>query len=601
MTASRPLVRALSAAALGAVVCALAMPAHAFDIRIDLANYSAPPAGNWNTVMPPTSGGNIANLIDFGSGLGTGVSLSITQNFSDPGWAGNPWTGPPAFRPWVDSNASNDYVYRVNATGEITFSGSGIDPSETYRLEALASRNTTAANRRGDYRVNGALSDSLNSDGYHAHFDGYAGHQVMTWRQVKPDAAGNIVFDMASHLTGDIAYLSAMRLTDDAPPQSVLLDLGDTGRQTPGNWNNAYTTNGGGGTGGAGHRVVGAVDAAGQQTAVSFNILDDFHSRNADGVNSDAAGYPATAQSDSFPVYTGNTATLQVEGLTPGLSYDITLFGSRIDTGETRTAAFTVGGTTQTLVNTDNAANTVTFYDVTADSQGHIQVDTSVAAGSYAYLGVVEVVGSFSDEPAYPSIFFDFGSGASGYPTAGDWNNVTSSGAGLRVTDAIDSLGQPTLLDLRITDGFPATNTLGDQSNDAGFPISAQRDSFVVIAGGDETAQIQLEGLVAANTYDLTLFGSRRNSDAPGGLLSLDVTIDGLTQSLVNRANTANVLTFHNVQPDASGNILIDFGLSPNATFGYFGAMSVTYVAPEPGTMLLLGAGLLGLLRRRRR
>lgn len=590
---------------LALLACPALGPAAPLEIRIDFAANSVTgnPGGSWNTVTNPS--GSIASLTDFVSGLPSGVSLTFADGILyGPGNAdAGQWTAPtPVYRPWLDPTAVNDYHFlqSPDLTGQIVFAGSGIDPNKTYRIEILGNRAGTPGNRTGDYRVNGVFSDNLNSDDYDALVHGYNARHVMTWASVKPQG-GQIVLDLSTTAASTALYLSAMRLTE-APAQTILFDIGDPARQTPGRWNNATYAQ-------PGHVVLGAVDAAGLRLPIRMSVLEGFDpTPNAVGVVSDAAGFAATAQSDSFPVAAGSTGVVQIEGLVPGQSYEITLFGSRQTTGETRTSAYTIGGVTQNLVNTDNALHSVTFSGVTANARGQIQIDTSVAAGSWGYLGVVELKGTFQPGPMpVQSLLFDFGDGAT--QTAGRWNNVTTVGTGLKINGAVNSLGQATAVRLSITDDFDSVNASGELSNDAGFPTSAQRDSFVLRASGpvNTMGQIVLEGLDPGLWYDFTFFGSRAASGAPAGYLATEFRIGTQTALLENIGNTANTVSLLGIRPDASGDVLVDVRLPAGATFGYFGAMQVTAYVPEPASLVLLGLGasfglvMLGQRRRLRR
>jgi len=569
------------------LLLALSVSAFALDLRIDVAanSLTGNPGGNWNTLA--SASGSIANLTDYATGTGSGVSLTVTDNFSGPGNTNaGQWSGGQVFRSWIDPVATNDYHFLQassgNPYGQITFAG--LDPTKTYRVEMLGSRSFSGTD--GTFEVGGRLSDNLNSDLYSAYTDGYQRHEVMTWRDV-PATGGQIVLDAYNATPSAATYLSAMRLTEQAQPQTVLIDLGSpsAGYTSTGNWNNATTRH-------IGQKVVCGVDAAGQQTAVGASVLATFADVNNAGVVSDAAGYASTAQRDSLAA-DGNTGVFQLEGLVPGQAYDITLFGSRQTVGGTdnRTAAYTIGGTTQNLLNEGNTSNSVTFNAVTADANGHIQIDVD-RVDEFGYLGVVEVKGSFPviSAPAQPSLFFDFGS--SGNLTSGNWNNVTSLTGS--VTNAVDGFGQTTPVDLIISQGFGGFE-VGVASDDAGFPVSAQRDNMYIRF--TSTAAVRLEDLAPGGIYDLTVFGSR----AASGTRMLEVTVNGETMVLDNVNNTTDTLTFYNLSPDASGDLLVEFTAGGGAEYGYLSAMSLTYVAPEPSTMALIGLGLAGLVRRARR
>lgn len=558
---------------------ALGSPASAIDVRIDFAANSVTgnPGGDWNTLS--SAGGSIPDMTDFATGTGSSVSLTVTDNLSGPGNSNaGQWSGTPEFPSWVDAKTTNDYFFAqapANPTGQIEFAGAGLDLTKTYRVEVLGSR--SFGGTYGDYQINGTLSDNRNSDDYEAYANGYVGHEVMTWRSVAPDGSGKITLDLYNVEASVATYLSAMRISDT---QSILFDLGRSEYQTSGNWNNAISLL-------PGQKVVGAVDAGGQQTEVGLSVIESFQDINPSGIASDAAGFPASAQRDSFAVAGTNIATVQIESLVPGQQYDVTLFGSRSTVGGTnnRTGAYTIGGTTKNLLNEGNTTETVTFYDVAADQNGNIQIDAAVV-DEFGYLGVIEVVGNFETPalPPQPSIFVDFGDGT--YPTMGNWNNITSTSGS--VIDAVNSLGEITDVDVVITQGF-AGYQVGVASNDAGFPTSAQRDNFYIHYSGN--AAVQFEDLAPGALYDLTVFGSR----AAGSPRVVSVTVNGETLELETAYNETDVLTFRNLSPDGLGNLLVEFTGGASG-YGYLSAMALNYVVPEPNTIVLASFALLSLV-----
>jgi hypothetical protein len=579
----------------------LISPAWALDLRIDFADNSVTgnPSGNWNTIVSPSAA--VASLVDFETGQASGVGLTIPDAFSGSGNANaGQWTASPAFPAWIDPRGTNDFhfVQNPNLTGQLVFSGSGLDVNRRYRVDVVASRNLSG-DLTADYRINGVFSDNGGSQDFDA-YAGYTQHTPMTWRSVQP-SGGQLVLNVQTDTAAVAGYLNAMRILDVG---TILVDLGASNRQTAGNWNNIASSNYSGGTGGSGHRILGAIDDAGRRTTVRFNMLDDFDGMNDAGIASTAAGFPSSAQSDSLHYSGAAASVLQVEGLIPSCLYDVTLFASRQTEGvNNRTARYTVNGVNQDLLVEGNTANTVTFYDVAPDARGQLRISTA-KADQNGYLGVIQLVGHFtpSEEPPQASICFDFGDAAGATP--GNWNNVTAYAAGgeTKIANAIDSLGRVTTVDLFITRDFGGTNTAGEVSTEAGFPSKAQRDSFLV---GSTPAQLRIEGLDPMLLYDFTFFGSRQIADVTDGR-SFDVQLHGLTDSalltLNNRGNKDQVLTIAQFRPDALGNVLIDVNCTAGASWGYFGVLQITPVVPEPSSLALAivaGVGGVGLLRRR--
>lgn len=531
-------------------------------IYVDFGNASGAASGlvdespaTWNVVT--SQGLHSFGVLSDSAGQGTGIHLAVTDAFHGA-QVGGAWNDPSI--PWSVGAATNDTFYAGSGsanTAEVTLSN--LDPSKVYRVSVIASR-ASSGGRDCKFEVNGQVADVGSASGsnpFNSYTDGYQNHRIMTWRAVAPDASNELSLLMTP-LSGDnYGYLGAMRISDE---QTLLFDLGSPDRTTPGNWNNITSPTSSSQMEGPGHAILGAVDAAGAETSVKVNVLAPFLSSNTNGVGAVLSGYPYEARTDSLVTGTGfEKATLQLEGLAPGDAYDITLFGSRAivtgDEGKLRKAAYTVGGVTKELVNTDNQSETVTFFNVVANAQGHIQIDTEVAPDGYtahAYLGVIEVVGHFASDPVGPSILVDFGS--SGYRTGGHWNNLTTTSAGATLTGMVNSLGNPTKVNMETTDGFAGVNSLGELSDDAGFPETAQRDSLYVT--GTNPAQIVFENLHPAAGYDLTFFGSRRTSDAPSGDLILDVTINGEKLSLDAYGNTEDVLMFKNIWADPTGTLV---------------------------------------------
>ncbi len=587
------------------VALGLSQSTLALDIRVDFNTTAATPA-NWNGVSSAAVGAGVADLVDYGAGLGTGISLVVHDDFEYSSIVDGPWTASPAYRSWIDLDANKDgFLVRTSSGGTGGITLSGLDPTKTYRVELVGSRDTSTG-RNFRATVNDLFSDNLNSNVFDAYTNGFAGHQVMTWRQL---TAANGEITVALDAAGQHGHLNALRLTE-APAQTVLIDFGANSLTTPGRWNNITETT----TGGLmalGHKLVGAVDAAGQETNVRVNFLSGFNGgTNTAGLPSDAAGFAITAQRDSVLIQsTAPPAVVQLEGLTPNARYDVTLFGSRaLHLAEQRGARFTIGGVSQNLLNTDNESNAALFSNVVADQHGHIQIGVGVSVGQWAYLGAIEINGRFTAKAHHPSLFFDFGH--VDYQTAGNWNNVTTVAAGLKIADAVNSIGETTGVSLNFANAFNSINAAsteadgGSWSDDAGFPVSAQRDTFLV---DDTVRQMQLDGLIPDAEYEVRLFGSRHHNDHRRHTDFRVSTGSGIGDwsewlTLDTALNTDDVVKFV-TRVDDQGQLLVEVRKSPTEGnwWGYFGAMQITQI-PEPSALMLALAAVLCLsLRRRRR
>ncbi|WOO43260.1 alpha/beta hydrolase-fold protein [Rubellicoccus peritrichatus] len=221
-----------------------------------------------------------------------------------------------------------------------------------------------------------------------------------------------------------------------------------------------------------------------------------------------------------------------------------------------------------------------------ADSTSPTTTATFVALGTYelqleaddsALTDVDTVVITITAEPVSGEerrILFDLG--PSSTFTAGNWNNINNSGAGVKIADAIDDTGASTGIQFEVTSAFTATNGSGKVASDP-YPETAQRDSFNV--NSSTTATFVLSGLDAANFYDLSFFGSRSGTTIREG----EVTVNALPSQNYNAANNiSTVVTFTDVVPDSSGEITVTFNTYNGSGHAYLGVVDILEKVPEP-------------------
>lgn len=191
------------------------------DIRVDFNDLVAAPAG-WNLIANPADTSITHHLTDYFTGLDTGVTLRITNNFLKSGTnAGTvDWTN--AAAPWVVNSVLSDYalLYDTDLVGQITLGG--LDPSKAYRLELLSVRNAGTVDNR--YAVNGEFGLIVDGGGstaaWNALTDGYLAKDFMLWESVFPTASGQIIIDVST--TGNYVFFNGFRISEAVPEPATV-------------------------------------------------------------------------------------------------------------------------------------------------------------------------------------------------------------------------------------------------------------------------------------------------------------------------------------------------------------------------------------------
>jgi hypothetical protein len=199
-------------------------------------------------------------------------------------------------------------------------------------------------------------------------------------------------------------------------------------------------------------------------------------------------------------------------------------------------------------------------------------------------------------------ILIDFGN-TSG-TTVGNWNN--SNVSGYTLTNMIDTDGNATVYDLFFNTSVGQGGNWGVTAAPAPFNVSSAYNDGLFTAA--DTITFTLSGLLATETYDLTMFASRdaagtritdytvTGSGAPV-TLSLQTSGTGLGGVGINH-NIANTVNFSGIAPDVNNQISVSIDINSGG-FAYLNAMQIT-VVPEPASLslLLLGGFLLSVIRR---
>jgi len=130
--------------------------------------------------------------------------------------------------------------------------------------------------------------------------------------------------------------------------------------------------------------------STGRTTPISLCTLQKFGSQGT-GVSN--AAYGPGIGTDGWQTAANGTGMLLIQGLIPGATYTLTIFGSSTSSNRfTRYEVGDAGGVqTQDLNATSNAANTVTFPAV-ADADGMLDISVRAKPGTSSTIGIVNAI-----------------------------------------------------------------------------------------------------------------------------------------------------------------------------------------------------------------
>jgi hypothetical protein len=181
------------------------------------------------------------------------------------------------------------------------------------------------------------------------------------------------------------------------------------------------------------------------------------------------------------------------------------------------------------------------------------------------------------------TILFDFGPTV----TPGNWNIVPSYTAGVYITSAVDTNGTPTGMELAIVSNFSQSSSTEGITGGAIYPDTASGDCLRNQLLGSH-AEIMLSGLNPAWYYSFTFYPASFRDPERITLYS----IGSSSVQLEAAHNYSNTACIESVQPNASGEILMEFD-----NLDYWSYINVLQVdaIPEPCAALLVIAGLAAL------
>jgi lysophospholipase L1-like esterase len=322
-------------------------------------------------------------------------------------------------------------------------------------------------------------------------------------------------------------------------------------------------------------------------------------------------------------------ALVTISGLDSAKLYTFRFFGTRAtdDVRETTYRLTAGNGMAATSLQTSGAGigedgsyngndNSVAeIADVQSDTTGRVELEVSVTAGNFGYLGAMEIVTGEAAEPIDPpvttskAVLIDFGrtNGLDGNLTVSPdtngntWNNFfdffnvrnDNTLSNLRTTDKA-----PTSLTLTTFAGWsangirnggllnPSANLLGD------FAVGTATEDYLFVNGDGANAELEISGLNPQRVYEFSFFGTRATPDtreteyeitAGSGTSAINLVTSGsgISADGTSNGNDSSLAVLENIQSDTSGKVRLKV-TAVNGGFGYLGAMKIVETGSAP-------------------
>jgi len=319
--------------------------------------------------------------------------------------------------------------------------------------------------------------------------------------------------------------------------QQIQFDLGDM-KGTAANWNlvSGPTT---------ADDVMNAVDSTGGVTTVDFDIMDAFSGKT---INSSSSGlYPNEVWQDSLYLTGTDSGIVVIRDLeTDGTTYDFTFYAATQSLGS-KLSDWTIGSATVQMNAENGNTHTVTIYDVTPDNAGTVTIDYTMGGADTAYWNAMVITVHNSEPSMGPN----------------------------DITDAVDSTGGVTTVDLKIVNGFS-----GETQNTAyngPYPDEVREDALYLI--GNDFGIVEIQDLETdGTTYDFTFYAATYTA-ATGNKLT-DWTIGNTTVQLNAALGNTDTVTIYDAKPDSAGTVTVNYAMGGTDT-AYWNAM-VIHPRPVP-------------------
>ena len=209
---------------------------------------------------------------------------------------------------------------------------------------------------------------------------------------------------------------------------------------------------------------------------------------------------------------------------------------------------------------------------------------------TFKFLTMLAIVLTGLSTMAQTQVFWvDLNWNSSTTPTAGNWNNMTNEATPL--TNIINGDGTVSSYSITVTDLFTTANTTGSTAPGGTnpFPSTATSDAFVGTTS--DTGAFTFSGLDVNKVYLFEIFAARIGVTDNREALYTATGANVGTATLNASGNNDNTCSIANIQPDASGNIVLSCVKGPNNVNGtgyfYINCFRMTETTPVPAQVLL--------------
>lgn len=331
--------------------------------------------------------------------------------------------------------------------------------------------------------------------------------------------------------------------------------------------------------------LVNMKDVNGVVTNLGIKITTDFYGTNSSGASSTTIGMVDNVSKTNFYGNTANPGGVTLSGLNPGVSYKISIFGSRNGTASNADVVYTLNDALKSNI-TLSCANNITglaiFNNIIPNTDGSLVINLSKGAANtigYTYLAAIKVEEVSSVPVGFLPIKVNFG------PTAvAGWNTLTSFASNAALNNMSDTGGNATNISLVLNTGFygiTGTSGMGSTTTSLSMPDEVSKSNMYKNASG---GAFSITGLDAGKKYKFSIFASRAGLTEPRSVIYVINDENGSSVELDVANNDKNLAILDQVSPNADGSLTFTLNFASNNTaYSYISAMMIDTASVSTG------------------